>query len=442
MRKAWCVLTVICLMMWMSSVKASAQTPSPSLVDLMLSTFDQNVAIARAPSGTGIVAHSPVFTQDPRLAATETLVANVSQQIGALLSTFPLGSSSGGFTYGYDSSLGTFTRTTQTFGPAFAERAATIGKRKFSFAVNYIHENYDTLDGQGLKNGDIKFILFHQHLDPPSFVEGDVIQAGLVMKLKSDTTAILFNYGVTDKLDVGVAIPIERVSMDLTYRATILDYATHAVSPTTHLFANGTKSQDFSASGSASGIGDVVIRGKYTFFRRGSQGLAAGLDLRLPSGDEANMLGTGATQTKIFLIASGLAGARVAPHANIGYTATSGGPGGVGDQVNYVGGVEISASPKVTLVGDLIGRTLRNTLRLQDASLSHTFQQGSAAPIETTTLQTISEVTGNLNSYLGTAGVKANPGGNLLISAHVLFPLNKSGLRSRLIPVVGIDYSF
>jgi Putative MetA-pathway of phenol degradation len=431
----------VCFMM-VSAVPSFAQTSEPSLVDLMLTTFQQKVVLSPTPGGRGVVAHTAEFIQDPRLAQTEELVANVSQQIGALLSTFPLGSSSGGFTYAFDSSLGTFARTTQTFGPAFAERAATLGKQKLSFAVTYVHQSYDSLDGKDLQNGDIKFQLFHQELIPASYVSGDVVQSALVMDLKSDTTALQFNYGLTDRIDVGLAIPIEHVSMNLTYRATILDFATHTVSPTTHLFDNGSKSQDFSSSGSASGIGDIVLRGKWRFVDRGGQGLAAGLDIRVPSGDEKNMLGAGVTQTKVFLIASGAAGDRVSPHANIGYTFASGGGTAVGDQFNYVGGIEIGASPRITVVADFIGRTFQDMLRLQDATIPHSFKQGDSAPLETTTLSTISETTGSLNSLLGTAGVKINPWRNLLISAHVLFPFNDAGLRSKLTPVVGVDYSF
>jgi hypothetical protein len=433
----------VCFMTVVSAVPSFAQTSDTSLVDLMLNTFTQNVVLAGTTGGSGgVVQHTPVFSQDPRLADTEALVANVSQQIGALLSTFPLGSSSGGFTYAFDSSLGTFTRTTQTFGPAFAERAATLGKQKFSFAVTYVHQSYDSLDGLDLQNGDIKFQLFHQELSPRSFVEGDVIQSALVMDLKSDTTALQFNYGLTDRIDVGLAIPIEHVSMNLTYRATILDFATHTLQPNTHRFPNGAKNEDFSSSGSASGIGDIVLRGKWRFVDRGGKGLAAGLDIRVPSGDEENMLGAGVTQTKVFLIASGAAGDRVSPHANIGYTFASGGGTAVGDQFNYVGGIEIGASPRITVVADFIGRTFQDTLRLQETTIPHSFQQGNGAPVETTTLPTISETIGSLNSLLGTAGVKVNPWRNLLISAHVLFPFNDAGLRSKLTPVVGVDYSF
>ena len=42
----------------------------------------------------------------------------------------------------------------------------------------------------------------------------------------------------------------------------------------------------------------------------------------------------------------------------------------------------------------------------------------------------------------GTAGVKFNPKGNLLINAGVLLPLTRSGLRSGIGTVVGIDYAF
>jgi hypothetical protein len=411
-----------------------------TLVGQMKDFFLQSVVIARTPGGGGIVAHTPVFVDDPTVTATTDLITQISQQIGSQVSNFPLGSSSGGFTYGYDPALGTFSRTTETFGPAFAERAVTIGKGKFAFGMNYEHSKYNSLDGRDLENGTIKFNLFHQKLTPPSFVEGDVIQSALLMQLKSDTAVFLVNYGITDRLDVGFAVPVVHVSMDLTYHAVILAFATQTVSPSTHLFANGTKTQDFNTTGSASGVGDVVVRGKYKLFDTPGGGIAAGLDLRLPSGDETNMLGSGAKQAQLFFIGSGVSG-KVSPHINVGYTFSSGGVDS-SDQANYVGGAEMRVNPKVTVVGDLLGRTLRSSLRLSDASVPHTFQQGASAPIEQTTLQTIVLSQGSLTSVFAVAGVKVNPWRNLLVSAHLLFPLNDAGLRSSVTPVVGFDYSF
>jgi hypothetical protein len=49
---------------------------------------------------------------------------------------------------------------------------------------------------------------------------------------------------------------------------------------------------------------------------------------------------------------------------------------------------------------------------------------------------------GDLTLLLGTAGVKVNPVGNLLISGSVLWPLTDAGLRSRTTVVFGMDYAF
>lgn len=430
MRTALRLVMAVCVTSIMPA-HADAQGLSNQMFDLFL----QSLVLAQTPGGAGVVAHTPVFADDPIVLATTGLVTQVSQQIGAEISNIPLGTSAGGFTYSYDSALGVFNRTTETFGPAFAERAVTQGQGRFSFGMNYLHSRYDSLDGKNLENGEIKFNLLHQPLTPPSFVEGDVIQAELNLNLKSDTTALFFTYGVTNRFDLGLTVPIVRVAMDLTYSATILDFATRTVSPTTHVFATGSKTQAFNTQGSASGIGDVVLRGKYAL----TGGLAVGVDLRLPTGDETEMLGAGAAQARFLLIASSRAARMVSPHVNIGYTVAG---GETNDQFNYVGGIEIAPSPKVTVVADLLGRAVRDTLRTIDRSTSHSFRQGPTASLETTTLESIGFESGTLNSVLGTAGVKVNPWRNLLISAHLLFPLNDAGLRSRLTPVIGFDYAF
>ena len=78
------------------------------------------------------------------------------------LSTAPIGSSSGGFSYAFDPTLGTFRRASSSFGPLFAERAATIGRGRFSAGFNYQHSSYDRFEGSNLDDGSIKFYLRHQ----------------------------------------------------------------------------------------------------------------------------------------------------------------------------------------------------------------------------------------------------------------------------------------
>jgi len=168
-------------------------------------------------------------------------------------------------------------------------------------------------------------------------------------------------------------------------------------------------------------------------------GVGAGVEIRLPTGDEENMLGSGSAQTRLFFIGSTGHGKSVA-HVNVGYTASG---SAASDQINYVGGVEYAASPKVTVVGDILGWNLRDAVRLRNSTAAFSFQQGSAAPVEQTSVETVSLSSGSLTTALGTAGVKMNPWGNLLVSAHVLFPLtSKSGLKSGVSPVIGFEYSF
>ena len=49
----------------------------------------------------------------------------------------------------------------------------------------------------------------------------------------------------------------------------------------------------FSAAGRASGVGDLMVRAKTTLAGGASNGVAAGVDVHLPTGDEMNLLGSG-----------------------------------------------------------------------------------------------------------------------------------------------------
>jgi hypothetical protein len=49
---------------------------------------------------------------------------------------------------------------------------------------------------------------------------------------------------------------------------------------------------------------------------------------------------------------------------------------------------------------------------------------------------------GNLHVVLATVGAKFNPFGSLLVSANVIVPMTRSGLRSRVGTVVGVDWAF
>src|SRR3954464_11352787 len=252
---------------------AAAQTTP--LSEILVRLIQSDIRLATPPPGTPFASHDAHFIpgEEEKLAPYLFNQAILSQ-----LTTFPLGSSSGGFSYRYDPSLGTLTRSTNSFGPAFAERALTIGQQKFNFGLNYQHSTYDTFEGENIDDGSIKFYLTHSNVGG-LFFEGDVIQAALRLNLTTNTAAVFGNYGITNKLDVGIAVPIVSVEMDANIDATVLRFATGAAS-TIHVFPNNSDRKTFPDSGSAKGVGDVVVRAKYRFVDTKNQGgLAAGVDV-------------------------------------------------------------------------------------------------------------------------------------------------------------------
>src|SRR4030095_11982918 len=60
------------------------------------------------------------------------------------------------------------------------------------------------------------------------------------------------------------------------------------------------------------------VRWRQTVRKATNQGIALGIDLRLPTGDERNLLGTGAPGVSPFVAWSGNFGA-LSPHLNAGY---------------------------------------------------------------------------------------------------------------------------
>jgi hypothetical protein len=392
----------------------------------------------------------------------QSIMTAINRSIASQIATFPLGSSSGGFAYTFDSELGVFSRSTESFGPLFAERALTIGKGKLSFGGTYLHSNYDAFEGQNLHEGDTAFYLQHRDLSPlgthlEPYFEGDRIQGNLFLELTTDTTVFFANYGVTDKLDVGFALPFLRIDMNARMHYTILRLSTAPDPFLLHTFAGpgldpsnpatAVDESDVVHAGVSEGLGDLVARAKYQLRRFGAGGLAVGLDLRLPTGDEQELLGSGATQAKLFLIGSG-GGRRFSPHVNFGYTFSTGGGASIGelpDEMNYTVGFDAALLPRLTLTGDIVGRTLIDTQRVEVQEETWDYVTRFDTPpdgVQRTTFPRLTPVDGNLNILLGAVGLKFNPFGNLLVSGNVLLSQGKRGLQDYVTPVVSVDYSF
>ena len=62
----------------------------------------------------------------------------IADLVGLEVSTAPIGSSAGGFTFTFDPVTRAFERAAPSFGPMFGERAITAGEGRASFGINYI----------------------------------------------------------------------------------------------------------------------------------------------------------------------------------------------------------------------------------------------------------------------------------------------------------------
>jgi hypothetical protein len=405
----------------------------------------------------------------------------VNQALLTLLSTYPIGTPSGGFTYTFDPALGSLTRTSESFGPSFAERALTSGRGKVSVGFGYQYAAYDTFEGLNLRQrgpGGITFYIPHTDCCSPGTAqastpdgsrttppfEGDLIEAQLALRLTTNTSIIVANYGVSNRLDIGVAVPFVRVALDASVLASLQRLST-GEDLSVHAFEGPNPDQHlFRMSGVASGLGDIMLRAKYAFTPERALGLAAAVEARVPTGDESNLLGTGGVQTRILGIAS-LNRGPVSPHLNVGYTFSSKGslPGAtLSDEISATAGFDAAVNPRLTMSFDVLSRTLRDAgrMRLSEKTFEYALAGtgsgsgggggggGGGRPttpvVETqrTTRTELQFVQGDLQLYLGAAGIRFSPWRTVLVTANLLFPLTDAGLRDRVTPVLGVDYVF
>jgi hypothetical protein len=431
---------------------AAAQSTSnnkSNLSNVLIGLLTDGVTLA-APATQGAPDHEAHFlaldANNPNgtvSQATYPLAAQFNSILVGSLATFPLGSSSGGFVFEGDPALGDFKPASRSFGPTFGERALTSGKGNFNVGLNFQRASYSSFEGKNLDDGSLVFFLHHNDCCPPRgtyplpSLESDLIQEKVSLDLDTNSTAFLFNYGLTDRWDVGAAVPIVHVSVTGSVDSTIQHIAS-GVDPNVHLIPNGTNHFAKTDSGTATGLGDIVVRSKYRFLKAPGGGLAAALDLRLPSGDEENLLGLGAAQAKFLFIASQEL-ANVALHGNVSY-AVAGTPDSgaeIPKEFGYNVGAEVMAG-RATVTFDLIGRSLRNAVRFADRTENE--------PIDPTgnfvTRTAFLNYNGTLNQVLGVAGVKVLVAPHLLLTVNGMFSMNDAGLKAKFIPVLGFEYVF
>jgi hypothetical protein len=356
--------------------------------------------------------------------------------------SLPLPAPASGFTYQFDPGLGVFTRSTSSFGPILAERADTIGARRVSIGFAYQRLAFDSIENIDLQS--VPAVFTHDNAELRGGRE-DVITTVNSIDSEVSRSAAFITYGVTNDLDVSIAVPYITTDIVVTSDATVRRIGTTV--PEIHFFRAVDDSigdrRIYTAFGHASGIGDITIRMKQAIKKSPRNGIALGLDLRLPTGDENNLLGTGAPAVQPFAAWSATYGT-FAPHINLGYqwngSSTLAGDIEAGvsedlpDVAVYALGAVVAIHPRVTLALDVLGRYIIDSprVRLEDfvALDGHSVYPNIAFD------------TGSINELSSAVGLKINVAGRLLLNTNLLMRLNSEGLRDKISPLVGVEYAF
>src|ERR1041384_7089660 len=126
----------------------SRETPRVSVAACIAVTFALGAVPARAQATdkfADAVINSVESVSGLGTSAYFALVLN------SQLTTFPVATSSGAFTYTFDPATRTFARRVRTFGPWFVERAATLGRsRSVAFGASVEPVGFESLDGRRL----------------------------------------------------------------------------------------------------------------------------------------------------------------------------------------------------------------------------------------------------------------------------------------------------
>jgi hypothetical protein len=169
---------------------------------------------------------------------------------------------------------------------------------------------------------------------------------------------------------------------------------------------------------------------------RGGEGAALLTELRLPTGDEANLLGAGEPSFKVAFLGAMNTIGEASLHTNGGYTV-----GGLSDEIVFAAGIDgpVLAQQRVTASLSFLGRSLREAaLPERVATVRRVVNTGPTGE-RSIVVDRFFWSQDQLSFFQLAAGAKVNLGGDWLLSGTVLIPLNRTGFQPGITPAVGIE---
>jgi hypothetical protein len=357
------------------------------------------------------------------------------------LATVPVVSSSAGLVYVRDRASGELLLKTPSFGPSFVERPLTNGRGVLNLGVNYQFSRIDFSGGfDTADNRDEGLPLFDNTATYAADGFVQYITKRAFLEARSHAVNVFTSYGITDRLDVGAVVPItslrvagrteEAYDVSRNWNANEGNIRVDRVTPAGIIvIAPETRL-------SATGLGDISIRIKYSLLERGADGVAVAGDVRLPTGDETQLLGVGEPSLRLAILAAVTTVGSASFHANAGYTA-----GGLTDEIVYSAGVDSPLLPQQQLTASfsVLGREVRDgALPQRIATVRRTVNTGPTGE-RAIVVDRFFWSSEQLRLLQLAAGAKLNLGGDWLLSGSVLIPINRKGFQPGITPAIGLE---
>jgi hypothetical protein len=374
-----------------------------------------------------------------------SMIAFITDALGTSVANIPIGSTSGGVTFRFEG--GVPVQTSTSAGPIFAERAQTLGRGRVLAGISRTGFRFATLRGVDMHNIGLTFT--HENVDFEGcdaqfgadcslygvpVLENDAMDFHLSMDLDVRVTSMYVTYGVTDRLDFGLVVPIVQAEFRGESDAQIRPFGGTTAA---HYFAGTSDNPVLSARrqslGSAAGLGDVALRAKVNLRETPRANFAFLVDGRFPTGSREDLLGSGKFAGRALAILNSRFG-DFSPHLNVGYVFRAGTQ--QNDAVLGTVGFDDRIAEGVTLAADLV-----TELQVGDSKLQLPPPVTYESPFRRTLNPTnIPEIRDDLVN--GSFGVKLTPARNTTVVLNTLFPLNRGGLRANLVYTAGIEYAF
>lgn len=446
-----------------------------TLARFLSNSLASAASIARPLTGSDATARGDnaghFFNQALRQGAPAELDASLSTQIGTFPTAFAWGApvpvTGGSSEFGMRGS-----------GSSWVELPSTLGRGRVTFTFGHEAVEFGSIDSANLRGTNLALWTAHDDCCAPigsslnPEFERDLLEQRFVVDVDRHTYAFFGAIGVTDRLDVGIMVPIVTVRLDARVTSRIIRTSTAdtygygfqtpggAAVPVPHAYdaieiANRTTYH----RGEQRGLGDVLVKAKYRI-AGASDGIAVSLGASVPSGNPDRLLGAGTFRGDASLLMSGSKG-RFSPHVNVGYTFATGSgadalqspiaPGApapstsdVPDVLHLAAGIDWALHRRVQFSLNALGRRMSGVPRFSTQQVTFPLRgPGPTPPTYVASDNLTADSTGTaFVQTLGVASTRVFIASRLLCTVELLFPINKQGLQTRIGAAAGLSWGF